>query len=112
MNHNLRSDYDKFTEDADPDTNALNIITSEYYMNEKVNTKLQNPMDGLSVIHINYRSLNAHFDQVKDLLINLESQTDVICLSKTWLTDTNCDLFSIPIYTFYFSNRQNKKGGG
>ena len=39
LNHNLRSDYDQFTDDVDPDTNVLNIIKSEYYMTEKVNTK-------------------------------------------------------------------------
>ena len=40
LNHNLRSDYDKSIDDVDPDTNVLNIIKSEYYMTERINTKL------------------------------------------------------------------------
>ena len=81
-------------------------------MQEKVNAKLQKHKDRLSVIHINCGSIRAHLDQVKELLMNLESKVEAICMSETWLTDTNCDLFSIPSYSSYCSNRQNKRGRG
>ena len=108
----INNECNKYIFDADLDTNLIDTLQSNYYMVEKLNLKLKNHTNGFTIIPLNCRSLNANFDQFKELLRNLEYQIDVICLTETWLTDDNCDLFDIPNYASYFANRQNKNGGG
>ena len=112
LNTDLINEYDEFNDSIDPDTNMFDILKSNYHMIEKVNANIQRHKDGLSVLHLNCRSVSAHFDEVRELLRSLENQVDIVCLSETWLTDTSCELFSLPNYIAYFSNRQNRKGGG
>ena len=105
----VNNEYNKYIDDADPETNLMDTLQSNYYMTEKLNSKLKKHTNWLSIIHLNCRSMNANFDQFKELLRNLEYQIDVICLTETWLTDDNCDLFGIQNYASYFVNRQNKR---
>ena len=41
------------------------------------------------MFHLNTRSLKLHFEQLKALILSLESPPDVIGLTKTWLTDND-----------------------
>jgi len=70
---------------------------------------------GLSIIHLNCRSLVKHFDDLKDFLININSNTkfDVIALSKTWLMPNKHDLsdFVLDRYTLHPLSRNSKIGG-
>ena len=36
----------------------------------------------------------------------------IIAVSKTWLTELNCDFFNISGYNFVYKNRVTKGGGG
>ena len=67
---------------------------------------------GLSIIHINCRSLNASIVNLKMFLENLDFSFDIIALSETWLHEMNTDQFHLGGYDFYHKNRNTKKGLG
>ena len=48
---------------------------------------------GLSIIHVNTRSLNANFDNIKDFLQTLNIYVDGIAISETWV-----DVWKISYY--------------
>ena len=66
-------------------------------------------------LHLNIRSLSAHFDQLL-LLIDLfkknHCELDFICICETFLTDVNCSLFDLEGYTKIEKHRQIRSGGG
>src|SRR5271170_6096745 len=67
---------------------------------------------GLTIVHINIRSLKAHFDELKVLLAKLSSQPSLIVLSELWLEDGFVENYELPCYTFEYSLRNNEKYGG
>lgn len=67
----------------------------------------------LSVMHLNIRSLNAHFDEFVALVQLLPIKFDVICFTESWLRDSTKHLFHIEGFTAYHSLRPgNRTGGG
>ena len=40
-----------------------------------------------SVIHMNARSIKNKFDEIKKIVLNSNSEWDVVCISETWLKD-------------------------
>ena len=66
----------------------------------------------LSIIHINCRSLNANFKDLKVLLRTLDFSFDVIGLTETWLNESNADVFQLEGYDLCNKNRVAKHGGG
>jgi len=71
---------------------------------------------GLSIIHLNCTSLVKHFDELKDFLINNNSnnKVDVIALSETWLMPSKHELsdFVLDKYSLNTSSRNSQTGGG
>src|SRR5271170_8123961 len=67
---------------------------------------------GLTILHINIRSLKAHFDELKTLLSKLSSQPFLIVLSELWLEDGFVENFELPCYSFEYSLRIKDKYGG
>ena len=63
---------------------------------------------GISIIHINCRSLYANFEKLKILLDNLDFVFDVIALTETWINEDNANIFSLDGYDFCHTNRTNK----
>ena len=64
------------------------------------------------IVHINIRSLSAHFDDLTVFIRNCAKPPFAICISETWLNDDmSIDLYNIPGYTLYVKNR-NGWGGG
>ncbi len=62
-------------------------------------------------LHLNIHSLPSKFDELKNLLANLEDKKihiDFILLCETFLVDANSAKFSIPGYSFVYRNRQNE----
>ena len=97
----------------DPDYNCLNSYTanSSYYTLQQFIDNVHKSKD-LSIIHINCRSLNANFADLKILLETLDFSFDVIGLTETWLNESNADVFQLEGYDFYHKNRVTKHGGG
>ena len=71
-----------------------------------------NTIKGLSIIHINCRSLNANFVNVKIFLENLDFSFDIIALSETWLYEMNTYLFHLGGIEFCHKNLHTNKGEG
>ena len=67
----------------------------------------------VSVIHFNCRSLKANYDEICQLLSELEYKFDVIAMSETWFKDNYLtDIYNIEGYNMFTCNRKNKLGGG
>ena len=50
---------------------------------------------GISIIHINCRSLYANLKKLRILLGNLEFPLDVITFAETWINEDNANIFCL-----------------
>ena len=64
------------------------------------------------LIHINGRSLKAHFDELEHLILDSEVKYSIIALTETWLTEDNKNIFHLPGYSFISKCRDGKRAGG
>ena len=64
------------------------------------------------LIHINCRSLKAHFDELEHLILDSEVKYSIIALTETWLTEDNKNIFHLPGYSFISKCRDGKRAGG
>ena len=63
--------------------------------------KIENDMN-LNVLHLNIQGLASKYDKIRYLLQELKDhQPDILILCETFLTDINCERFSIPSYNEY-----------
>ena len=69
-----------------------------------------------SVFHLNIRSVNKNFENLKNLLQEIKHDFKVIILSESWLKDENVNqnsLYQIPSYISIHQIRKgSSKGGG
>ena len=102
----LQFDFDEH----DPAHNSLSkYVTVSQFDNIAKNFKC----DTFSLLHLNIRSLNRHFDDLQLLLNNPSPKPlSVIGLTETWLSQDSSLPFSIDNYNFIFKNRQGRIGGG
>ena len=63
------------------------------------------------MIHLNIRSSAANLDNFINCLECLNTQFAIICLTETWLNETNYDLYEIPNYVHIGKQRSGEKGG-
>ena len=66
-----------------------------------------------TVFHLNVRSLKRNHHNLEALILSLESPPAVLCLSETWLTDSD-DLNSSLVngYNQHLSRNRTTRGGG
>lgn len=57
-----------------------------------------------SIIHFNARSLRKHFDDYQALFCSLRFPFPIICVFKTWLTDSDRNMFCFPNYNSEYNN--------
>ena len=109
---NLNSSADEFTYDFGDDSiqkPLCNYIT----VNECKEVYHSFSKDTFSLLHLNIRSLNKHFDELQFLLESDQTQScSVIGLSETWLTASSENSFAIDGYNMYVNNRPDRCGGG
>lgn len=65
-----------------------------------------------SLIHFNTRSLRKHHGDVLDFISVIEHNFSIICLSETWLSDSDGNLYGLSGYTTEYCNRDSQRGGG
>lgn len=71
---------------------------------------INNSLQIFTLFHMNIRSLEKHFDELKILLSEINVDFDIIVLTETWQTDNDC--FNIDGYTqFKQPNKFNKCDG-
>ena len=69
----------------------------------------------LAVLQLNIRSILAHQQELKQLLVNLvnhNSRIDVVLLCKTFLLKNTINMINIPGYMHIGNYRKDRKGGG
>ena len=72
--------------------------------------KLPNQSNHIGIIHHNTQSLKAHFAAFCTNIV--PKNFDVICLSETWLINSDYSALQIPNYDFFATHPQHKRGGG
>ena len=104
--------------DNDPDTNFFDSndfenISKYLNPNEAYEELKTANSDDFSIIHLNIRSMNKHFDDFKLFLQSLKFQFKVICLSETWAENCimNYSRFQISDYTMIHQERNSNKQG-
>ena len=105
-------------EDIDPDVNLLNElnISECNYYNESTFKAMISDRSGLdnalSMMHLNVRSIQKHFDEVVEYINSINYNFDIIGFSETWHTNSTADLYNIPGYQCMHKYRESRKGGG
>ena len=99
--------------DLDPDVNFFNDKLTEncYYTDDAFKKNIQN-VHGLSILHVNCRSIKSCFANLKDYISSLEYDFQLICISESWLNDDNVHDLMLDNYNVEYKNRANKRGGG
>ena len=111
----------------DPDINSLNyqngINSCQYYTvqdflavfskDDKRIDDNNNNNNNLSLLHINSRSINKHFDSFETFFNLMKNfKFSVIGISETWLHSNSPDIYNIPNYKMIHIDRKDGRGGG
>ena len=64
------------------------------------------------MLHLNIRRLQKNFYSLLSLLMTLKFEFKVICITETWCSDNNHNLFELPQYKSIHQVRRAGKGGG
>ena len=68
--------------------------------------------EGLSIIHLNVRSLKNKFDTFQTFLVNTGVEWSIVCVSETWLKPDLLKYFNMNNYELFASCRLSGEGGG
>ena len=104
--------------DVDPDLNLThNLYKNEcqYYDEDTLNdvvSNAENFLGGLSLMHLNIRSLPKHFDTLQNYLNCFDIHFTAIGLSETWHSDATVDIYNLCGYKCYSNYRKDRRGGG
>ena len=103
--------------------NLLNVIDYNHVLTSNcsyfdISSDLLGPVEGhnaLTVAHLNIHSLPGKFDELVELLNELETKNilpDIILLCETFLTEANHSRYHFDKYDIVSKFRKNKRGGG
>ena len=68
----------------------LLILKTQYFTPEESSQNSINfENNSLSMLHINIRSLQKHFDSLFNLLMTLNVEFQVICITETWCSENS-----------------------
>ena len=105
-------DTPAYLDDHDIDEHLPSTIYSNYHTSHVLSVFKTSPTD-LSLFHINIRSLSCRFDELQSLLVNLNTDFNVVAVSETWdsferpLSTNN----NIPGFKFFSSKSRSQNGG-
>ena len=104
------------SEVVDPDENffkeSLADLVTKYFFPETLPDYFHNNK-GFSILHLNIRSLQKHFDNFNSFLSHLNFTFKVICLSETWFHDAkHAASLNLSNYQMINLHRQNGQAGG
>jgi len=95
------------------ETNAVLENTDDYITWLNNNSKTLNSPVGISIMHINIRSLRKHWDHLNIYLKSLKFEIDVILLTEININCNEAELYNINGFSSYCINRTiTKRGGG
>ena len=94
---------------AKKNNTEIYIDTNEHETKTEFDFEKENKL--LRIEHINARSIIGNFDEIKNLVIR--NNTDILCVSETWLTDQTPDSFVyIKGYKLFRKDYEFNKIGG
>ena len=91
-----------------------NNFTFRYYSENKINSEVETVRNaiGLSVIHINIRSLNHNYEKLILYLESIHLHFDLIVLSEIWKHNVTFYANILKDYNFYYELPKNSSVGG
>ena len=102
-----------------PDVNFYNDFSSletSYLSPSEIYKNFQNfYKESFSVLHLDIRSMNKNFETFQDFYRTLNTIFSIICLTETWIDDSNINqnsLSQLEGYTSVHKIRKYCKGGG
>ena len=66
----------------------------------------------MSFIHFNARSLKTNFHKIKDYILELNINFDIIAITETWIEPNLISDFNINNYDAFHITRGTRRGGG
>ena len=96
-----------------PENDFLNTMgtSCDYYGEEDFTQSCCN-MTGLSIPHVNARSLVKNINSIKPMLTNINFEFDIIAISESWIDENNKNDVNLDGYEVIHQLRNNKNGGG
>lgn len=104
--HSTEMDKRNFLVDF-PETPTL-VILSE----DRIKNSIFQSNDGLTLYHVNIRSMRTNFDNFLLHLQNIDQDIQIIVLTEIWINDCETHLYTIPGYSAYFSCCEEEKASG
>lgn len=77
---------------------------------EEAKSRLSN--HNRSLIHFNARSLRKNFDTINNFIASLSHSFTFICISETWLSDSDGNMCAFPSYQTEYCHRMSDSHGG
>ena len=90
-------------------------ISSNYHSEMSFNKLIANHdsmKNGLSMIHLNIKSLPGKLTDFMSFMENLDISFSCIAVTETWLSPDNADCYNIPGYNHVFLTRSDRQRGG
>lgn len=96
-----------------PEQHCFEKLNCKRYTPDKLKSIKCKNDHSYSLMHLNTRSLNKHYDDFLSLLASLDHRFDVIGCSETWITDKSyLNILNLNGYVLYNRNRSGRPGGG
>ena len=109
--HNVHSAFD--SDEVLQDKGTQNNPNCKYYYECEFNRQIINVVsECMSYMALNIRSIVNNLDKLEAFLAGLHWEFDIIMISKTWLTNSTHNLYTLPNYHTYNTFRKGKRGGG
>ena len=100
-------------DDHNKENSLRNVVKeNEYYTPDNLSKFETVSKDSFSLMHVNIRSLNKNFEELKLLLLKVNFQFKIICVTETWCHSEDINNFQIPNYIVIHQVRKNKNVGG
>ncbi|XP_065639635.1 uncharacterized protein LOC136072356 [Hydra vulgaris] len=118
---NFRNKHIGSDENTDPDINYFNDLKVDcfyHYASELKEFLSKNGDENkkIRIVHINIRSMNKNFENLRHFIEETKNYFDIICLTETWCSQNelnNNSNFHFPNFETILLERQlNKRGGG
>ena len=99
--------------DHEPNDNTTNHPTCNYATENQFKQQLSKSSESFLLLHLNIRSINKNFDNLKLLLENSrQNDCAAIAVTETWLSHNNDTSYGMPEYDFVVNSRLDRIGGG
>lgn len=101
---------------ADPEINIPLRVNFDYYtpteFKDSIGTSIHNIQSSLSVLHSNVRSIQKNFDNLHQMLFELDHPFDIIGISESWINTENTNVVNIDLPNFSFISQPTEQRAG